>query len=78
MTKGKCINDMSAQELVDNDVPYLVNPDDLKALGIDPALYRMSWSGEGWAGAGWALDRKKDTALIERLRSMTEPHGTRQ
>jgi hypothetical protein len=54
----------------------------LKALGIDPKPYfkRGFYEvGDEIGGiAGYMLDRKKDAALIERLRSMTEPHVTRQ
>jgi hypothetical protein len=56
-------------------LPYLVCPDDLRALEIDPNIYLTSF---GSNAAGWALDRKKDAALIRRLQSMHEPHGTMQ
>jgi hypothetical protein len=62
-----------------DDLPYLVSPDDLRALQIEPDLYFKTGSNGGRGGwAGWMLDRKKDAALIERLQSMREPHGTRQ
>lgn len=73
------LNDMSAKELADIGVPYLVDPDELKALGVDSDLYFKSGSHKGgWPWAGWMLDRKKDAALIERLQSMKERHGTVQ
>jgi hypothetical protein len=60
------------------EVPYLVDPAELKALGIDPDLYFKHGTREGGSWAGWMLDRKKDSALIERLKSMTEQHPTVQ
>jgi hypothetical protein len=60
------------------EVPYLVDPAELKALGVDPDLYLKSGSTKGGSWAGWMLDRKKDSALIERLQSMTEQHPTVQ
>jgi hypothetical protein len=33
---------------------------------------------KGGSWAGWMLDRKKDSALIERLQSMAKPHRTVQ
>ena len=57
-------------------LPYLVDPDHLRALQIDPDVYLKSSPVGGWVA--WMLDRKKDAALIERLQSMREPHGTVQ
>jgi hypothetical protein len=76
IVKSKSINttDMSMKELADIGAPYLVAPEDLEALGVDPDPYLRS----GGGGAGWMLDRKNDAALIERLQSMAEPHGTVQ
>jgi hypothetical protein len=54
---------MIKQELIDADVPYLVDPADLRALGIDPRLHlcvRRPWF-------GYLLDRRKDSELIKRL-----------
>ncbi len=42
----------SPKELIDNGVPYCVNPDDLRALQIEPDVYFKSGYG-GWAG--WML-----------------------
>jgi len=68
----------SLKEPTDNGVPYLVNPDDLRALQIDPDLYFKTGSNKHNSWAGWMLDRKKDAALIERLRSMHLLHETMQ
>jgi hypothetical protein len=57
-------------------MPYLVDPEHLRALKIDPGPYLKSSSVGGWVG--WMLDREKDAALIARLQSMREPHGTVQ
>jgi hypothetical protein len=65
---------LTQRQLEDMGVPYFVAPDDLRVLGLDPDTYFKGFGN----GAGWALDRKKDAALIERLRSMQEPHGTVQ
>jgi hypothetical protein len=62
-----------------DNAPYLVDPDQLRALGIDPDPYLKSGSHKGgpdWAG--WMLDRKRDAALIARLESMREQHRTVQ
>jgi hypothetical protein len=56
--------------------PYLVDPEDLRTLQIDPGPYLKSSSVGG--PVGWMLDRKKDAALIERLQLMHEPHWTLQ
>ena len=64
---NKNLSEMSHQELADLGVPYIVNPDDLEALGIDPEPYLKSGSNSGSHWAGYMLDRKKDAALIERL-----------
>jgi hypothetical protein len=56
------------------DFPYLADPADLRALGLDPDVYLKSLG----SGAGWLLDRKKDAALIGRLQSMHEPHASVQ
>jgi hypothetical protein len=61
-----------------SDLPYLVDPRDLQALGIDPDVYFKFGSNKHNSWAGWILDREKDAALIERLQSMRDPHGTRQ
>jgi hypothetical protein len=60
-----------------SDLPYLVHPRALR-LGIDPDLYFKCGSNKHNSWAGWMLDRKKDSALMERLQSMHEPHETRQ
>jgi hypothetical protein len=72
------MNKTSLKELTDNGVPYFVNPADLRALQIDPDLYVKAGSNGRSSWAGWALDRKKDAALIERLRSMHLLHETMQ
>jgi len=51
-------------------LPYLVDPDHLRALQIDPDVYLKSSPVGGWVA--WMLDRKKDAALIERLQSMRD------
>jgi hypothetical protein len=66
------------KQRIPDDMPYLVSPDDLRALGIDPDLYFKSGSNKRNSWAGWMLDRKKDAALIARLQSKHEPHGTMQ
>ncbi|MBR1157346.1 hypothetical protein [Bradyrhizobium sp. JYMT SZCCT0428] len=68
----------SRKELIDNGILYLVNPDDLRALQIDPDLYFKTGSSGRRSWAGWMLDRKKDAALIERLQSMQLLHKTMQ
>jgi hypothetical protein len=81
------LSEMTRQELIDVGAPYLVNPADLTALGIDPELYRKSGRGAiedengklqpSW-WAGYMLDRKQDAALIARLETMREQHKTKQ
>jgi hypothetical protein len=65
----------SMEELAALGAPYLVDPDNLRALGVDPRLHLKRF-GDG--GMAWMLDRKKDAALIERLRSVHEPHESMQ
>jgi hypothetical protein len=60
------------------DTPYLVDPNELEALGVDPEPYFKSGHSSRGGWAGYMLDRKKDAALIERLQSMHEQHGTVQ
>lgn len=78
MTKAIDVTGMSLKELADHGVPYFVDPDKLKALGVDPDPYFKSGSRKGGGWMGWILDRKKDAALIQRLQSMNEQHGTVQ
>jgi hypothetical protein len=59
-------------------LPYIVDPDELDALGIDPDLYFKSGSNKRGTWVGWILDRTKDAALIIRLQAMQEPHRTVQ
>jgi hypothetical protein len=63
---------------IPDGMPYLVSPDDLRALGLDPDAYFKSGATKNSGWAGWMLDRMKDAALIERLQSMHEPHRTAQ
>jgi hypothetical protein len=58
--------------------PYLVNPAELEALGIDPDHYFKSGETKDGGWYGWMLDRTKDAALIARLQAMQEPHRTVQ
>jgi hypothetical protein len=78
MPKKIDVTRMSLKELAEAGVPYLVTPDDLRALGIDPDVYSKSGSNNRNGWAGWMLDRKKDAVLIERLQSMQSPHRTMQ
>ena len=75
MPKGIDVTNMSFKELAEVGAPYLVVPDDLRALGVNPDLYFKSF---GRGMMGYALDRKKDAVLIERLQSMQLPHRTMQ
>jgi hypothetical protein len=59
---------MSADELREAGVPYLVDPDHLRILGHDPEQYFRT-SGN-WNG--FMLDRVKDAALISRLNTMRD------
>jgi hypothetical protein len=77
---------MTDEELAEAGVPYFVDPEELRALGVDPEPYLRSHrvgidEGAGVEmgyAAGYMLDRRKDAALIERLRQKREPHGTKQ
>jgi hypothetical protein len=69
---------MKQQRGVMTGLPYLVDPGDLRTLGVDPDLYFKCGSSKHNSWAGWMLDREKDAALIERVQSMQEPHETRQ
>jgi hypothetical protein len=74
MPKSVDVSRLTPLQLEEMGVPFFVIPDDLRSLGVDPDIYLKSFG----TGAGWMLDRKKDAVLIERLRSMREPHGTEQ
>jgi hypothetical protein len=76
--RGRDVSKMSMEELAEAGVPYLVSPDHLKALGLDPEDY-VRCGGDGRRGwAGWRLDRKKDAALIERVRALEESDAQRE
>lgn len=67
-TKGRNINTMSAAEMREAGVPYLVDPAELKMLGLDPAQYLRTMGN----GAGYMLDRIEDADLIHRLSTMRD------
>jgi hypothetical protein len=67
-TKGRDISTMSAAELREAGVPYLVDPRELVMLGIDPEPYLRTLGN----GAGYMLDRVKDADLINRLSTMRD------
>jgi len=67
-TRGRDASKMSADELREAGVPYLVDPDELRMFGHDPEQYFRT-SG-GWTG--FMLDRAKDADLISRLRTMRD------
>jgi hypothetical protein len=56
-------------------MPFIVDPDHLRLFGLDLDAHRLNLP-DGICL--YALDRKKDAAMIERLRSMSDPHLTRQ
>jgi hypothetical protein len=71
-TKARNASKMSPAELREAGVPYLVDPAELKMLGLDPAQYlRTIETGDG-ALAGYMLDRTKDADLISRLSTMRD------
>ncbi len=64
-----------SKRVIPDEMPYCVDPRDLSALGVDPDIY---FGPIGRNAAGWTLHRKRDAALIQRLQSRRESHGTVQ
>jgi hypothetical protein len=67
-TKGRDISTMSAAEMREAGVPYLVGQDELVMLGLDPEQYHRTVG--NWTGL--MLDRIKDADLIDRLSTMRD------
>jgi hypothetical protein len=64
--KVRDMSTMSAAELREAGVPYLVDPNELMMLGLDPAQYHQTMG--NWTG--YMLDRINDDDLIDRLSTM--------
>jgi hypothetical protein len=60
---------MTPDELREAGVPYLVDPDSLKALGLNPDDFLYSQDHPGGGAAGWALDRTKHRDIISRVQA---------
>jgi hypothetical protein len=71
-TKGRDISKMSTAELREAGVPYFVDPDELRMLGLDPEQYRRTIETSGGAMVGHMLDRVKDADIIDRLSTMRD------
>lgn len=56
-------------EMREAGVPFLVNPDILTALGLDPDEFQETRGNM----TGWVLDRAKHRGIICRVRSMMAP-----
>jgi hypothetical protein len=79
ITEGRTnISNKRMQELAEAEVPYFVSSDDLRSVGVDPAIYLKVLPTVRGAMCGCMLDRKKDAVLIERLQSLQEPHEKKQ
>jgi hypothetical protein len=66
--KGRDTSTMSDAEMREAGAPYLVDPNELMTLGLDPAQYLRTIGN----GAGYMLDRVKDADIIERLSTMRD------
>lgn len=66
------------RRFAESDLPYLVRPDDLRALGINPDPYLRCGDSQQGGWSAYMLDREKDAALIQRLQAKHSPHGTMQ
>jgi integrase len=60
-------------EMREAGVPYLVNPDILTALGLDPDEFLETRGNM----TGWVLDRAKHRDIIHRVQSMITATDTR-
>ena len=70
--KGRNISTMSTAEMREAGVPYLVDPNDLRILGLDPEQYSRTMETADSALSVYMLDRVKDADLISRLSTMRD------